>query len=59
MEDEEYSYRAYVTDTLRLQGENQYPTARWMEIIEPKLADDRTGDEIALEVIRGAGLTLV
>lgn len=58
MDEEEFSYRAYVSETLRLQGENKYPTARWVELIEPRLADNRTGDEIALEVIRGAGLTL-
>lgn len=30
----EKSYRAYVTDALRLQGEGKYPAARWLDIID-------------------------
>lgn len=48
-----------MTEALRLQGEGKYPAARWIEIIEPKAADNRTGDEIAAQVIRDAGLVLV
>ena len=42
-----------------MRGENKYPTAHWIEIIEPGAADNRTGDEIAAQVIQNAGLVLV
>lgn len=50
-------YRAYVTESLRLQGENKRLTRPWMELVDkgPK-APEKSGDEIALEVIQAAGL---
>ena len=57
VEDEErLYYREYVTESMRMRGEDKYPAARWIEIIEPKAVDERSGDEIAASVIRGAGL---
>ena len=60
-DDEQFSYRAYIAEALRLQGEGQgrHLTERWMDIVEPKQADNRTGDEIVLEVMKGAGLVYV
>jgi hypothetical protein len=55
-DDERMAYRAYVTESLRLQGENKYIQRSWMDIINPKPVDTRTGDEIALQVIKNAGL---
>lgn len=65
MEDlEERRYRAYVTDALMLIAENtarsvndgKYFTQRWIEKLLP--VDNRTGDEIVLDTIRNAGLTV-
>ena len=65
MEDlEERRYRAYVTDALMFIAENtahsvndgKYFTQRWAEKFLP--ADNRTGDEIVLDTIRNAGLTV-
>lgn len=54
---EEKAYCIYVTDTLRaLIGGGCQRYADW---IDPKPADTRTGTEIAVDVIRQAGLVPV
>lgn len=56
-DDERTAYRAYVTESLRLQGENKYIQRSWLDIIDPKPVDNRSGDEIAVQVLRNTGLT--
>lgn len=71
-EQEEKRYRAYVTDALKALTENtthrlipgvgevsygSYMTARWLQEAQ-KPEDTRSGDEIAEEIIRRAGLKL-
>lgn len=58
--------RHYVANGIRLIAENtakvvggNYLTVSYEEIIHPKPKDERTGDEIAADVIRGAGLKIV
>lgn len=60
----EYSYRVYVTDaakvitsnTARLGGGNEI-TKRWYDAINASaVKDDRTADEIALDIMKNAGL---
>ena len=55
----------YITDVLRLIGENvahsnlqggSYISARWFETTKPE--DDRSADEIAMDVIKRAGLVI-
>lgn len=60
-EAEARSYRAYVTDALKLLTENtagrgpgRCLTRRWADALRPD--DGQTGDEIAAGVIRRAGL---
>ena len=57
------AYRIYVTDCLRIISENtakmcggSYITAKLADIINPKLVDDRTGEEIAADIIKRAGI---
>lgn len=58
-------YRVYMTDaakafvgnTARANG-GQELTRRWVDLIDIKPTDNRTGDEIALDVINKAGLKL-
>lgn len=50
------SYRTYVTEILRLHGENKTLTKSWLDIIDPKPADNRTGNEIAAGFILRHGL---
>lgn len=62
----EKSYRVYVTDCLQALSKNTakyasgaYITDRWIDRIEPKKQDTRTGAEIAADVIKKAGLKVV
>lgn len=64
-EQEEKTYKAYITDVLQLICENvaqtapkgSYITAKWRELATDKPKDERSADEIALDVIRKAGLS--
>lgn len=60
------AYRIYVTDCLRIIGENAakmcggaYVTAKFADIINPKPADNRTGEEIAADIIKRAGIEVI
>ena len=57
------AYRIYVADCLRIISENtakmgggSYITAKFADIINPKPVDDRTGEEIAADIIKRAGI---
>lgn len=59
-------WRGYVGECLRTITENTakyvggtYMTAKWGGIVDPKPKDARSGAEIAADVIKKAGLTLV
>ena len=60
------AYRIYVTDCLRIISENTakmgggaYITAKFADIINPKPVDDRTGEEIAADIIKRAGIEVI
>ena len=55
-DEEEYAFRSYLTETLRLQQQGKRFGRSWTEIVDRRPRPERSGDEIALEVIRGAGL---
>lgn len=57
------AYKVYVSDTLRLISENtarfgggSYFKQRWIDFVQDKPKDTRSGNEIAAEVIKKAGL---
>ena len=50
------AYRIYVTQSLQLSPQNKALKIDYLEMLEPKEVDTRTGDEIALDVIAKAGL---
>ena len=57
------AYRIYVTDCLRIISENtakmvggSYITAKFADIINTNPVDDRTGEEIAADIINRAGI---
>ena len=55
------AYRVYVTDCLKLIAENTGNISlklRYYDIIQPKKADTRTGDEIVVDIIKRAGLVV-
>ena len=51
-DDEERSFRLYMTEIVRLYGENKTLTKSWLDIIDPKPVDNRSGDEIAMDFVR-------
>ena len=60
------AYRIYVTDCLRIISENtakmgggSYITAKLADIINPKHVDNRTGEEIAADIIKMAGIEVI
>ena len=60
------AYRIYVADCLRIISENTakmgggaYITAKFADIINPKPADNRTGEEIAADIIKLAGIEVI
>lgn len=63
---EEHAYKVYTAECLRMLTENtaklsngRYVTKSFSEIIQVKPVDKRTGDEIAMDVIKKAGLKVV
>ena len=60
------AYRIYVADCLRIISENtakmgggSYITAKFPDIINPKPVDNRTGEEIAADIIKMAGIEVI
>ena len=60
------AYRIYVADCLRMTTENtakmsqgSYTAARFYDIINPKPVDDRSGNEIAADIIKRAGIEVI
>lgn len=60
------AYRIYVADCLRIISENtakvcggSYITAKLYDIINPKPVEKRTGEEIAADIIKLAGIEVI
>lgn len=60
------AYRIYIADCLRIISENtakmgggSYITAKFYDIINPKPVDTRTGEEIAVDIIKRAGIEVI
>lgn len=60
------AYRIYVAECLRMIGENassggggSYMAVKFEDIINPKPVDNRTGEEIAADIIKRAGIEVV
>lgn len=50
------AYRIYITDSFYLQGQGKAFNERWCDLVNPKIEDDKTAEEIAMEVMANAGL---
>ena len=60
------AYRIYIADCLRILSENtakvgggSYITAKFADIINPKPVEKRTGEEIAADIIKRAGIEVI
>lgn len=54
----EMAYRIFITDSIYYKSQNKYISVRYLDAINKKDVDNRSGDEIALEVISKAGLVV-
>lgn len=50
---------AYVCDSLHYQPQNKYISKRYSEVVDPPKEDTRAPEEIAAEIIKKAGLTVL
>lgn len=62
----EVAYRIYVTDCLRMISENtanfakgNYMQKRYADFLQNPVKDNRTGEQIAADVIKKAGLVVI
>lgn len=57
----ETAFRLYITDTLYYSARGQIPTQRYADLIniKTKSKDNRSGEEIAADIIKRAGLVVV
>ena len=55
--DRERAYRIYVTKSLQLIPQSKYITVEFAEALNPNNIEDRSGEDIAIDVIKNAGLT--
>lgn len=53
----EWTFRHYVANSLKLIPENKYIQPTLYEVLNPQPEDDRTADEIVLDIMNRAGLT--
>lgn len=53
----EEAYRIFVTKSLQLIPQSMYLTTNFEDILNPQSVDVRTGDEIAGDVMKAAGLS--
>lgn len=52
----EWTFRHYVANSLKLIPENKYIQPTLYEVLNPQPEDDRTADEIVLDIMNRAGL---
>lgn len=53
----EWTFRHYVANSLKLIPENKYIQPTLYEVLNPQPEDNRTADEIVLDIMNRAGLT--
>ena len=52
----EEAYRIYISKSLQLNPQNKWLEKDFYSLLNPKAEDDRTSNEIALDVMKRAGL---
>lgn len=56
-ENREEAYRIYVTKSLQLAPQHQCLRLSYLDFLKPQKIDKRTGDEIAADIMKRAGLS--
>lgn len=52
----EMLFRNYISDSIYYKQENKYLNVRYSKLLSPDPVDTRSGDDIALDVIKRLGL---
>lgn len=52
----EEAYRIYISKSLQLAPQGKWLQASYREMIKPKKIDNRSGDDIAMDIMKRAGL---
>lgn len=55
---EEFIYKVYMTDSINLIPDQAKLVDKFIDLLNPKIVDTRSGDEIAMEVIQNLGLRM-
>lgn len=55
---EEFSFRAYVTECIRLQAEGKVLSASWSDAARPSRTDRVDVDKVVDDLVKGGGLVL-
>lgn len=55
---EDFIYKLYIADSINLIPDQKKLVERFINILHPKIEDNRSGDDIALEVIKDLGLRM-
>ena len=58
-QDEAEIFRIYIAESIRLQSEGKYISAKYEEIINPKPEDTRTATEMVEDVVQKVGIEVV
>lgn len=52
-------YKTYVTDSLRLMGENKYLDTRWIDLITDNQIEDIDAESVVDDIVNRAGLVVI
>ena len=52
-------YKTYVTDSLRLMGENKYLDTRWIDLITDNRIEDIDAESVVDDIVNRAGLVVI
>lgn len=55
--DREKAYRLYVARSLQLIPQNKYITVDFADALNPKKIENRSGEQITIDIIKNAGLS--
>ncbi len=55
----DYAYRVYITDSLKARGEGMRLTERFADLVKQHPVDNRTGEQIAEDIIKRAGIEVI
>lgn len=57
-EQEDMAYRTYVTDSLYLRDRGKTHTARWIDVVRPRAAEDVDPQRVLDDLVERAGLVV-